>query len=206
MTGHCRALAPLLSFHRRLAALAGAFAFAFALPAAADNLLLNGGFELGDFTDWVGLDNFEFSDVLCPGAVPADPTEQAPAEGDCYARFGPEGSVGTLAQGINTTPGQTYAIDFAFASDGGLPNSASASFGSTLLASGTDIPSTSGYVTRHFTAVATGTNTTLSFSFRDDEGYLLLDAVSVTAVPEPTTVALIGLALSALALSRRRTR
>jgi hypothetical protein len=205
MIARCRALAPLLSVRRHLAAFAGALAFAFALPAAADNLLLNGGFELGDFTDWVGLDNFEFSDVQCPGAVPADPTDQAPAEGDCYARFGPEGSVGTLAQGLNTTPGQTYAIDFAFASDGGLPNSASASFGSTLLASGTDIPSTSGFVTQHFTAVATGTNTTLSFSFRDDAGYLLLDAVSVTAIPEPASIALIAVALSALALRRRRT-
>jgi hypothetical protein len=56
--------------------------------------------------------------------------------------------------------------------------------------------------------MASSATTRLSFSFRDDPGFLLLDDVVVTPaaaqVSEPTTFALAGLAIAGLMATRRR--
>lgn len=197
MTSHVGVPGRTRALRHGVAAVAVTMAFAIGQPVAADQLVVNGGFETGDFSDWVTLNNFEFSDVLCPGPPEA-------FEGDCYARFGPTGSVGTLAQGLNTLAGHSYDISFAFASDGSTPNEFAASFGGVPLTSGIDIPDTGGFIVRHFTAMTPDTMTTLSFDFRNDAGYLFLDAVTVSSVPEPATLGLVGIALAGLILRRRR--
>ena len=69
----------------------------------------------------------------------------------------------------------------------------------------TNMPA-SGYVEYSFDLIASSANTSLSFSFRDDPGFLYLDSVTVAAaaVPEPGTLALAGLAIVGLAATRRR--
>ncbi len=165
-------------------------------PANA-SLLVNGGFETGDFTGWVQLGNTGFTGVACPGPGPNV------AEGNCSAFLGPSGSDGTLAQGFNTVVGQHYLITFDFLSDGSAPGDFSAVFDGVTLVSLTDPPASGGFKSFSFVETATVPNSTLAFNFRNDSGLYYLDAVSVAA-PEPASMALVGVALAGLWAGRRR--
>ncbi|MGH8316086.1 MAG: PEP-CTERM sorting domain-containing protein [Steroidobacterales bacterium] len=164
-------------------------------PAHAASVVVNGGFETGDFDGWTLSGNTDFfTGVECPGAPFA-------LEDNCDAFFGPVGSDGTLAQDLPTLVGQFYNISFDFASDGGTPSDFSAFWGGMPLVSLTDPGAATQFLT--FNALATAPTTTLSFNFRNDVGFLLLDSVSA-AVPEPGTMALLGISLACLWMGRRR--
>jgi len=172
-------------------------AFAAAPVQAGVAAVTNGGFESGDFTDWTGTGNTTFNGVQCPGV---DPTV---FQGNCSAFFGPIGSLGGISQVITGLGiGSRYQVSFAFLPDGGNPSNFSASFGADSLLSLTNPPAV-GYTPYSFSGVIGSTSQTLAFNFRDDPGFLFLDAVTL-AVPEPATIALLGAALAGLGFSRRR--
>jgi len=174
-----------------------AVAIAGIAPCYAGNIVVNGGFETGDFTGWTQTGNSSFDGVQCPGPG------SAVAEGNCSAFFGPVGSIGGITQNLTTQIGQTYLISFDFEPDGGTPSSFSALFNGNTLYTVTNPPA-SAYQVFNFAAAATSTTTAIAFNFRDDPGFLFLDAVSVQAAPEPATVALVGLGIGALFFWRRR--
>ena len=60
-----------------------------------------------------------------------------------------------------------------------------------------DLPPFS-YFSESFTMTATSSSTLLQFGFRDDNGFLNLDDVSVSAVPEPGSLVLLCLGASVL--------
>lgn len=183
-----------------LAAFAAAMA-AMALPAAASTeLVANGGFEEGSLASWSGSVLLNpFSGVDCPGAGAA-------AEGSCQAFLGTFGDSSSLSQTLATTAGQAYAVSFSFASDGSTPASFAVSFGGQTLYSVAS-PAAASAQAFVFTATAVDTSTSLVFDFSNDGGYYLLDAVSVTAVPEPGSAVLMSLGgLGALGLSAVRRR
>jgi PEP-CTERM motif len=161
--------------------------------AAGTNLVQNGGFETGDLGNWTEVGNTGFAGVACAGAP----------EGSCEAFFGPIGALGGIAQNISTTVGGEYTISFILNSDGGTPGAFEADFGSQTLLSLTN-PAAAGDQVFTFTAFATSVNTLLQFEFQDDPGFMMLDAVQVASIPEPASVALVGVGLLGLALGRKR--
>ena len=161
--------------------------------ASGANLVQNGGFETGDLSSWTEVGNTGYGAVTCGGAP----------EGACEAFFGPIGSLGGIAQSIATTAGGEYAISLIFDSDGGTPGAFEVDFGSQTLLSLANPPA-AGNQTFTFDAAATDANTILQIQFQDDSGFMFLDGVQVSSVPEPASFVLMSLGLLGLAASRRR--
>lgn len=184
---------------RTLSCLVVLFALALLLQpsARADNLVINGSFETGNFNGWSVDSTSPWMSVYPWYAVSG--SYSAALTNDWY--------FGSITQTLTTVPGQTYDLSFwllHYWQIGGL-NEWLAYWGGTELMHLSSFRSFP-YKEYTFEVVAPGVATDLTFAFLNRNGYFYLDDVSVTAapIPEPSTMLLLGGALLAVAALRRR--
>lgn len=168
-----------------------------AATLSAGSLVVNGGFETGDFSGWTLSGN--------TGNTGVD-TDDAHS-GTYGAGFGAVGSDSYLSQTVSTVLGTSYTLDYWLRDDGGSYSEFSVAWNGTLL---TSFVNGSGFPYQEFTfanLVGTGSDT-LTFSLRQDPAWFSLDDVSLapSSVPEPATFGLIGVVLAGFGLLCKKIR
>ena len=142
--------------------------------ATPTNLLVNGGFETGDFTGWmlsgnVGVGSYGQQTYIFSAAQ----------SGQYAAGLGPMGSDATLSQDLPTTAGQHYTLDFWLANASGGPDDFTVKWnGQTLLALVNE--PAQGYTEYTFDVLGAAGTSHLEFDFRQDPSHWSLDSISVT--------------------------
>jgi flagellin len=174
--------------------------FSFNLIASADlvNLVVNPGFETGNFAGWTQSGNTDFTGVAGSAALPPS---------SFGAFFGPQGSLGFLSQNLVTDPGASYDLTFWLLNQGGTPNQFQASWNGSVI-TGSLMNNAAAFDYTQFTfqgLLATGSSTVLEFGFRQDPSFWFLDDVSVTraSVPEPLSSLWLGLTLAGMLGAKR---
>ena len=136
------------------------------------NLVANGNFATGDFTDWT-LGGNDTS-----GQIFIDTSAEG---GSTYAAgMGSMGADGTISQTIATTAGQTYTLSFWLQNEGSGGNDFKAIWNGQTLLSLTNATQ-SGYTEYTYTVTATSSTTTLEFSAANGPSQWDLDNISLTA-------------------------
>jgi hypothetical protein len=189
--------------------LASLFALGSGIGTANANVLVDGGFDSStSFTpSWVISPSFNNqSSVTSAG-------EYSPQGGPNYALLsynGNGGNLATLTQTFAAAIAQFYTFSFYYNTDSQNPFELKASFDGNNLVT-IQNSNVSGWTLETFTVFGSVGTNTVQFSFYDSgstergQGNIGLDTVSVTAVPEPSTWAMIILGFAGVGfMSYRR--
>jgi hypothetical protein len=173
----------------------------FSLTLVGAQVVQNGGFETGDFTNWTfignGQANFVGSDTSLAftngsGRHPTI-TYYGPyyiRSGNYAAFMGEAGDVATLSQSLTTVSNADYLLSFwivnpgIFGGSSPFPNEFSVSWNGKSLYDQIDLTDFS-YTNMQYVVLATNTTTLLSFGFRCDPDYFGFDDVTATILPQP---------------------
>jgi len=177
---------------------AALLSLSFQAKAAVANLIANGGFETGDFTSWTATTNIGID------------SNAIDAKSGRYSAVWNDASPATLSQTLNTVNGQGYTVDFWASVGAGYSNENpffTVKFGNSVLTDIRDLSDPANWSVnyQHFVFGVTGSgNDTLMFGVYSPESEGWLDDVSVTPVPIPGALWLLGSGLFGLVGLRRK--
>src|ERR1051326_1182815 len=182
------------------------------------NLVVNGGFETHDLTGWTSTGDTTHiyvcgvADTYACNAINGFQVTGAPHSGDNAVAFGPT-PFGTLSQTLATVAGQHYDLSLWVENcpdDSSCePNSLGLSWDGILFGSAANIVPSPWVHAPISNLLATSASTVLSFSGENSPSFFLFDDISVqvsSAVPEPLSISLLGVALGSLVVGVRATR
>jgi hypothetical protein len=141
---------------------------ASACDAVVGNLVVNCGFETGDFTNWIQSGDLAFTGV----------TGLARYTGAFGDQTGPIGDLGYITQILPTTAGQTYSLFFALR-NANFPNEFQVIWDGVVIVDNVDMPDFDYTVVEIDGLVASGDGTELDFGFRNDPDYIYIDDIVV---------------------------
>jgi Protein of unknown function (DUF642)/PEP-CTERM motif len=209
---------------------AGAFCVALMGASAANagiNLIQDGGFETPVITTWYANYGAETNSTFYDGTffspswaitinnvdLVSGPLSGAPAfEGSQYLDLVGYGATGAISQAFATVAGKTYVLKFEYANNPWSTSTASAAVlvgGSSFIGSVTHDTSTGSnleWTAYSATFVANSSSATLDFvnTVASSNGGVMLDAVSISAVPEPSTWVMMLLGFAGLGFAAYR--
>jgi hypothetical protein len=172
------------------------------------NIVLNCGFETGDFTDWT---------VNESTAYPWSVTASDPDSGNFAATTGCMGDPcingtssqqSSLNQLLTTNPGDAYSLSFAYTPIGGTPNELDVLWDGTSVDDLVNEAAGASYVTYTLTGLIGTGSDSLTFLGREDPSFDRLDDIIVTdqgpaSTPEPGTQILLAGGIAVVLVSRR---
>lgn len=180
--------------------------------SVSGNLVVNCGFETGDFTDWSLSGNDvpgELNNLY--GVEGTDPVDSIAPHSGSDQTFVADlvSNATTLSQSLTTVAGDEYTVSFFLAQDtaptSSYGNELSVSFDGNVLASLSDI-GVEGYTRYSFTGVTSDKSTDLSLTLGNGLGEFLLDDATVVYSPEPSTWTMLLSGAALAFLLRRKSR
>ena len=148
-----------------------------------ESIVVNGGFETGDFTGWTLVGDTIIGDSVFNVVATDFDFPDLVHSGNYGAFLGEGGYAATLSQTLATIPGQKYLVSCWLDNPvSGATQTFSAAWDGTNYVSLINPPAFT-WSNFQFTVVATLTNTVLQFAAENDPNYFGFDDVSVTPVP-----------------------